>query len=101
MNPSIPLVPAEFLLQVASAHEYNMPTFAEATHKLINATLRKKTRLTCIRRFLLHQSVLGTRWFDVRGALAVAARRRGRYRVSADLIVRFAQGKKRTGSSSF
>ena len=38
---------------------------------------------------------------DVRGALAVAARRRGRYRVSADLIVRFAQGKKRTGSSSF
>ena len=38
---------------------------------------------------------------DVRGALAVAARRRGRYRVSADLIVRFAQGKKRMGSSSF
>ena len=68
-----------------------MPTFAEAAHKKTNATIRKNTRLVCIRRFLLHQSVLGTRWFSIKGALTVGTRRRGKYRVLAGPIGKFAQ----------
>ena len=68
-----------------------MPTFAQRAHETMVLTIRKNTRLACIRRFLRHQSVLGTRWFSIKGALAVGTRRRGKYRVLAGPIGKFAQ----------
>ena len=70
---------------------FPMPGHAEVAHESVVIQIRKKTRLACVRRFLLHQSVLGTRWFGFRGALAVAARCRGTYRELAGKIVLFAQ----------